>query len=63
LKRKDIVCYSLRTLDELEEVEEREKQIETKRAAVATQLYGQAAAANPFAEIEILLLPLEVWAN
>ena len=61
-KGKDIVCRGLKTLDELEEVKERERQIETERAA-ATQIYGQAAAANPFARIKILLLPLEVWAN
>jgi hypothetical protein len=42
-KGKDIVCYSLKTLDELEEVEEKERQIETKRTAVeaaATQVHG-----------------------
>jgi hypothetical protein len=33
-KGKDIVCHSLKTLNELEEVEERERQIETERAAV-----------------------------
>ena len=65
-KGKDMVRCGLKTLNELEEVEEREKQIETERAATkaaATLVHGQAALVNPFAEIEILLLPLEVWAN
>jgi hypothetical protein len=61
-----MVCRGLKTLDELEEVEEKERQIETEHAAVkaaATQVHGQAAVANPFAEIEIPLLPPKVWAN
>jgi hypothetical protein len=38
-----MVCCSLKTLDELEKVEEKEKQIETERVAVktaATQVHG-----------------------
>jgi hypothetical protein len=65
-KGKDMVRRGLKTLDELEEVEERERQMETERAAIeaaATQVHGQAAAADPFAGIEIPLLPPEVWAN
>jgi hypothetical protein len=65
-KGKDMVRRGLKTLDELEEVEEKERQMETERAAVeaaATQVHGQAAAADPFAGIEIPLLPPEVWAN
>jgi hypothetical protein len=65
-KGKDMVRRGLKTLDELEEVEEKERQMETERATVeaaATQVHGQAVAANPFAGIEILLLPPEVWAN
>ena len=61
-----MVRCSLKTLDELEEAEEKERQIETERAAVkatATQVHSQAAAADPFAEIEVSLLPPEVWAN
>ena len=61
-----MVCRSLKTLNELEELEERERQIETERAAIeatATQVHGQAAVANPFARIKILLLPPKVWAN
>jgi hypothetical protein len=33
-KGKDIVCYSLKTLNKLKEVKEKERQIETKRTAV-----------------------------
>jgi hypothetical protein len=58
-----MVRRGLKTLNELEEVKERKRQIETERATVeaaATQVYGQAAVANPFAEIKILLLPLKV---
>jgi len=58
-----MVCYSLKTLNKLKEVKERERQIETERVVVkatATQVHGQAAAANPFVKIKILLLPLEV---
>ena len=55
-----MVRCSLKTLNKLEELEERERQIELERAVAATQVYGQAAAANPFARIKILLLPLEV---
>ena len=65
-KGKDIVCHSLKTLDKLEEVEEKKRQIETKHTtakAAATQIYSQAAKANPFTRIKILLLPLEVQAN
>jgi hypothetical protein len=42
-KGKDIVRCSLKTLDELEEVKEREKQMETERVAIkatATQVYS-----------------------
>ena len=63
LKGKDIVCYSLKTLNKLKEVEEKERQIEIKRATVkaaTTQIYGQATKANPFARIRILLLPPKV---
>ena len=65
-KGKEMLRRGLKTLDELEEVEERERQMETERAAAeaaATQIHGQAAAADPFAGIEIPLLPPEVWAN
>jgi len=62
-----MVCHGLKTLNELEEVEERERQIEEERAAIKAaarlSIALQAALrqfANPFAKIEIPLLPLEV---
>ena len=61
-----MVCYNLKTLDKLKEVKEREKQIKTERAATkaaVTQVHSQAATANPFAKIKILLLPPKVQAN
>ena len=42
-KGKDMVRRGLKTLDELEEVEEKERQMETERAAVeaaTTQVHG-----------------------
>jgi len=33
-KGKDMVCYNLKTLNKLEEVKERERQIKTKHAAI-----------------------------
>ena len=61
-----MVCCSLKTLNKLKEVKEKERQIKTKRVATkatTTQTYGQATKANPFAKIKILLLPLKVQAN
>jgi len=61
-----MVCCSLKTLNKLEEVKEKERQIELEHVAVkaaTTQVHGQAAVADPFARIKIPLLPLEVWAN
>ena len=65
-KGREMLRRGLRTLDELEAEEEKEKQMETERAAneaASTQVHGQAAEADPFAGIEIPLLPPEVWAN
>ena len=65
-KGRDIVRRGLKTLNELEEVKEKERQIETERAAAeaaATQVYSLAAKADPFAGIKIPLLPPEVQAN
>jgi len=61
-----MLYQSLKTIDKLNKAKEKEKQIETKRVAIkaaTTQIHGQAAKANPFARIKILLLPLKVWAN
>jgi CO dehydrogenase/acetyl-CoA synthase beta subunit len=62
-KGKDMVRRSLKTLDELEEAEEKEKQIEEERAAnetAASLFHASAPEADPFAGIEIPLLPPEV---
>ena len=65
-----MVRRSLKTLDELEEVKEKKRQIEEERATVEAAAMSSVAlqaapgqSTNPFAEIEIPLLPLEVWAN
>jgi hypothetical protein len=65
-KSKDIVCYSLKTLDKLEEAKEKERQIGTKHiAAKAIAMPSNALAllltkANPFADVKVFLLPLKV---
>ena len=66
-KDKDIVRCSLKTLNKLKEVKEREKQIKGERAAIkaAIKLFIALQAtlkqfANPFAKIKIPLLLLEV---
>ena len=58
-----MVCYSLKTLNKLEEVKEKERQIEKECAAnkAATNLfYALALKADPFAKIKIPLLSLKV---
>jgi hypothetical protein len=63
-KRKDIVCRGLKTLNKLEETEEKEKQIKEERAASKAAVTAYALALSepdPFAKIEILLLLLKVW--
>jgi hypothetical protein len=56
-----MVCYSLKTFNKLEEVEEKEKQIEKEHAtnkAAANLSYTSTLEADPFAKIEVpLLLP------
>jgi CO dehydrogenase/acetyl-CoA synthase beta subunit len=65
-KGKDIVCCGLKTLDKLEEAEEKERQIETECAAIkATAMPSNVLAllltkANSFAGVKVPLLPLEV---
>jgi hypothetical protein len=65
-KGKDIVCYSLKTLDKLEKAKEKERQIETKhvtaKAAItlSNALVLLLTKANPFASVKVPLLPLEV---
>jgi hypothetical protein len=61
-----MVCYSLKTLDKLEEVEAKEKQIESKHATTkaATMLFSVLVLlltkVNPFAKIKVPLLSLRV---
>jgi hypothetical protein len=70
-KGKDIVCYGLKTLDKLEEAEEKKRQIEAKRAtAVATARPSSAyvpalfaTKANPFARLKVPSLLPEAWAK
>jgi hypothetical protein len=69
-KGKDIVRQGLKTLNKLKKVEEKEKQIKEEytavEAAAMLSIISQTALrqfVDPFAKIEIPLLPLEVWAN
>jgi hypothetical protein len=65
-KSKDMVCRSLKTLDKLEEVEEKEKQMEEERAACKAAATAYALALlepDPFAKIEIPLLSSKVWGD
>jgi hypothetical protein len=65
-KGKDIVCYKLKTLDKLKEVEEKERQIEAKH--IATKAIAKPfntlalllTKANPSAKLKALLLLLKV---
>jgi CO dehydrogenase/acetyl-CoA synthase beta subunit len=65
-KGKDIVHCSLRTLDKLEEAEEKERQIETKHATTkavvmpSNTLVLLLTKANPFAGVKVPLLSLKV---
>jgi hypothetical protein len=59
-----MVCCSLKTLDKLEEVEERERQMELERAAAKAAATTHALASSksdPFAKIKIPLLFSKVW--
>jgi hypothetical protein len=70
-KGKDMVCRGLKTLDELEEVEEKERQMEAERAAaVATARPSSAyvlalsmTETDPFAGLGALSLLPEAWAE
>jgi hypothetical protein len=65
-KGKDIVCYGLKTLDKLKKAKEKERQIKTKHVtAKAATMPSNALTllltnTNPFANVKVLLLPLEV---
>jgi hypothetical protein len=66
-----MLCCGLKTMDELDNAEEKEKQIELEQAATAAMLSSSprldalapGAKNDPFAGLEVPLLPLEVWAN
>jgi hypothetical protein len=61
-----MVCRGLKTLDKLEEAEEKEKHVEEERAAgkAAATAYALALSKpDPFAKIEIPLLFLKVWGD
>jgi hypothetical protein len=58
-----MVCQGLKTLDKLEEVEEKEKQIEGEREAAATAYALALSKPDPFARVEIPLLLPKVWGD
>jgi hypothetical protein len=67
-KGKDMVCRGLKTINELDEAEEKEKQIESKQAATAPMLSNNPrlnvlaprAKNDPFANLKVPLLPPEI---
>jgi hypothetical protein len=65
-KGKDIVRYSLKTIDKLNKVKEKEKQIKFKHTAAETAAMPSNTLAlsttktNPFAKLKVLLLPPRV---
>jgi DNA modification methylase len=67
-KGKDIVCCSLKTLNELEEAEEKERQTETERAATVVTAKPSSAyvlallvtETDPFTELKALSLSPKV---
>jgi hypothetical protein len=70
-KGKDIVRCGLKTMDKLDEAEEKEKQIESEQAATAAMLSNSpipcapapGVETDPFIGLKVLLLPPKVWAN
>jgi hypothetical protein len=68
-KGKDMVRRGLKTLDELEEAEEKERQMESERATAEAAAMPSnvpvlsSTEADPFAGVEVPLLPPEVWAQ
>ena len=66
LKSKDIVYYSLKTLNKLEKTKEKKKQIKiecTVIKAIAIQIQTLVAKTNPFVKIKIPLLLPKVQVN
>jgi hypothetical protein len=68
-KGKDMLRCGLKTLDKLEEAEEKERQMEAERAATEAAARPSSALAprlirsDPFANLEVPLLPPKVWAK
>jgi hypothetical protein len=65
-KGKDMLCCGLKTLDKLEEAEEREKQEEEKHTAKATATLFVSTSdflltSNSLARLKMPLLPPKVW--
>jgi hypothetical protein len=62
-KGKDMLRRGLKTLDELEEAEEKERQAEERSRAAAAAIPTSAVQtqSDPFAGLEVPLLPPEVW--
>jgi hypothetical protein len=66
---KDMVRRGLKTLDELDEAEAKERQMESERATAeaaampSNVLVLSSTEADPFAGVEVPLLPPEVWAQ
>jgi hypothetical protein len=56
-----MVRRSLKTMDKLDKVEKKEKQIKLKQAATVAMLFNTLVLSvietNPFASLEVLLLP------
>jgi hypothetical protein len=67
-KGKDMVCRGLKTMDKLDEAEDKERQIGLRQAATATMPSNSptpcalvlGVETNPFASLEVLLLPPKV---
>jgi hypothetical protein len=67
----EMIRRGLKTMDELDEAEEKEKQMELEQAATAAMLSSgprpdapaPGAERDPFAGLEVPLLPPEVWAD
>jgi hypothetical protein len=62
-----MVCHKLKTIDKLNKIEEKEKQIELEQAATAAMPFNTLVLSmtetNPFTSVEVLLLLLKVWAD
>jgi hypothetical protein len=66
-KSKDMLCHKLKILDKLEEAEEKKRQEEERKrvaeAAATLPTTNPSNLSDPFAKLEVLLLPPKVWAD